>query len=62
MGKLQFPIQKYKIIVIIKSQIVEIVETIAHQEYIKTFITWLEKMRLCVENKGDYFEHLKNEI
>ena len=40
------------------SQIVEIVETISHQEYIKTFNKWLERMRLCVENKGDYFEIL----
>ena len=44
------------------SQIVEIVETIPHQEYIKTFNKWLERMTLCVENKGDYFEHLKNKI
>ena len=36
-------------------QIVEIVETILHQEFIKTFITWLEKMRLCVENKEEFF-------
>ena len=40
------------------SQIVEIVETIPYQEYIKTFNKWLERMRLCVENKGGYFEHL----
>ena len=44
------------------SQIIEIVETTPHQEYIKTFYKWLERMRLCVENKGDFFEHFKNKI
>ena len=38
------------------------VETIPHQEYIKTFNKWLERMRLCAENKGDYLEHLKTKI
>ena len=44
------------------SQIFEIIETIPHQEYIKTFKICLERIRLCLENKGDYFEHLKNKI
>ena len=28
------------------------------QEYQKTFHKWIERMRLCVEYEGDYFEHL----
>ena len=44
------------------SKIVEMAETMPNQEYIKTLNKWLERMRLCVENKGIYFEHLKNKI
>ena len=46
----------------LSSQTDEIIESIPHQEYFKTFNKWLERMRLFVENKGDYFEHLKNKI
>ena len=45
-----------------ESQIVEIVETIPHQVYIKTFKPRLERMRQCVENKGNFIEHLKDKI
>ena len=41
------------------SQIVKIVETIPHQDYINTFNKWQEGMRLCVENKGNFSKHLK---
>ena len=27
-------------------------------EYRKTFEKWVERMELCIENQGDYFEHL----
>ncbi len=27
-------------------------------EYQKTFQKWIERMRLCIEHHGDYFEHL----
>lgn len=27
-------------------------------EYRKTFRKWTERMKLCVEHKGEYFEHL----
>ena len=40
-------------------KVVEIVETIPHRQYIMTFNKWLERMRLCLGNKDDYFEHLK---
>ena len=30
------------------SQVLEIVETIPHQKYIKTFNKWLERIKLCV--------------
>lgn len=35
-----------------------IVESVPVQEYKKTFDKWIERMELCVQNKGDYFEHL----
>ena len=28
------------------------------QEYQKTFQKWIERMKLCIEYRGDYFEHL----
>lgn len=28
------------------------------EEYRKTFDKWIERMQLCVDNNGDYFEHL----
>lgn len=27
-------------------------------EYQKTFHKWIERMKLCIEHTGDYFEHL----
>ena len=41
-------------------QITEIVNSIPKEEYEKTFQKWLERMKLCIKNKGDYFEHLIN--
>lgn len=34
------------------------VSEISNQEYKKTFDKLLERMQLCIDNKGDYFEHL----
>ena len=42
----------------LKSQITEIVSAIPKSEYLKTFEKWIERMRLCIKYKGDYFEHL----
>ena len=28
------------------------------EEYRKTFEKWVERMELCIDNQGDYFEHL----
>ncbi|CAF1418374.1 unnamed protein product [Adineta ricciae] len=27
-------------------------------EYQKTFQKWIQRMKLCIEHRGDYFEHL----
>lgn len=35
-----------------------IVENIPEKEFKKTFDRLLERMQLCIENKGEYFEHL----
>ena len=40
------------------SQIVEILDSIPKSEYKKTFDKWVERMRLCIKHKGDYFEHI----
>jgi [histone H3]-lysine36 N-dimethyltransferase SETMAR len=42
------------------NQISEIVKAIPLHEFKKTFEKWLERMRLCIKHKGDYFEHLQN--
>ena len=28
------------------------------EEYQKTFQKWVETMKLCIQHRGDYFEHL----
>lgn len=40
-------------------QITEILNSIPKEEYQKTFHKWIERMKLCIENQGNYFEHLK---
>jgi hypothetical protein len=27
------------------------------EEYRKTFEKWIQRMQLCIDNQGDYFEH-----
>lgn len=33
-------------------------ESLSRDEYRKTFDKWIERMQLCIDNNGDYFEHL----
>lgn len=42
----------------LKRQITSILENLPQDEYRKTFDKWLERMQLCIDNKGEYFEHL----
>ena len=42
----------------LKKQITEILMSISKDEYRKTFEMYLERMKLCIENHGEYFEHL----
>jgi histone-lysine N-methyltransferase SETMAR len=44
----------------LESQITEVLRNIPKDEYLKTFNKWLERMQLCINNKGEYFEHLIN--
>ena len=39
-------------------RITEIVNYIDENEWKKTFDKWIERMEMCVKNKGHYFEHL----
>lgn len=41
-------------------QITKIVNDIPKEEWQKTFYKWIERMELCIKNKGEYFEHLIN--
>ena len=36
----------------------KIVKNISEEEFKKTFDKLLERMELCINNHGDYFEHL----
>jgi histone-lysine N-methyltransferase SETMAR len=44
----------------LKRQITSILKGIPEKEYKLTFEKWLERMQLCINNNGDYFEHLIN--
>ena len=40
------------------SQITEHFENIPKEKYLKIFQKYLERMQLCINNRGDYIEHL----
>ncbi len=41
-------------------QITDVLEKIPEKEYLGALNKWLERMQLCINNKGEYFEHLIN--
>ena len=43
-----------------KRQITKILRAIPKEEFKKTFYKYLERLQLCINNNGDYFEHLIN--
>lgn len=45
----------------LKREITSLVENIPTKEYRKTYKKWLERLDLCIKNKGHYFEHLIKE-
>jgi histone-lysine N-methyltransferase SETMAR len=38
--------------------VIDFMNSLNPNEYKKTFEKWVERMQLCVDNHGDYFEHL----
>jgi len=38
--------------------VVNFMYSLSNEEYKKTFEKWMERMQLCIDNQGDYFEHL----
>ena len=42
-------------------EITSILKKIPKEEYLKTFHKYLERMQLCINNDGHYFEHLIKE-
>ena len=38
--------------------VTQVLENIPQEEYAKTFDKLLERMQWCINNGGDYFEHL----
>ncbi|XP_065643012.1 histone-lysine N-methyltransferase SETMAR-like [Hydra vulgaris] len=41
-----------------KTRITKLLQSIPKEEYKKMFDKWLERMQLCIDNDGHYFEHL----
>jgi hypothetical protein len=39
-------------------EVYKIVKNIPEKEFKKTFDKLLERMELCINNRGDFFEHL----
>lgn len=42
----------------LNASITAILGSIPKYEYLKTYQTWIERMKLCIKYKGDYFEHI----
>jgi histone-lysine N-methyltransferase SETMAR len=42
----------------LKQAVTKELHAIPTDEYQKTFHRWIDRMRLCITNQGDYFEHL----
>lgn len=38
--------------------VTDFMDSLNRDEYKKTFEKWIQRMQLCVDNHGDYFEHL----
>ncbi|CAF1411114.1 unnamed protein product [Adineta ricciae] len=38
--------------------VISFMNSLSNEEYKKTFEKWIERMQLCIDNQGDYFEHL----
>lgn len=38
--------------------IAKFIYSLDKEEYRKTFDKWIQRMQLCVDNQGNYFEHL----
>ena len=56
--KIKQSLTDHKSAISLKKQITEILGAIPKEEYLKTFQKYLERMQLCINNHGDYFEHL----
>ena len=57
-SKIKQHLTDHKDVQSLKKQITEIVNAIPKDEWLKTFEKYLERMQLCIDNKGEYFEHL----
>ena len=42
----------------LQQAVTKAIRAIPQDEYRKTFNKWIERMQLCIANKGEYFEHL----
>ena len=42
----------------LQQAVTKAIRVISQDEYRKTFNKWIERVQLCIANKGEYFEHL----
>jgi histone-lysine N-methyltransferase SETMAR len=42
----------------LKKAVTTVIRDIPQDEFRKTFNKWIERMQLCISNKGEYFEHM----
>jgi len=56
-SKIKQEIRSHTDVESLKCQITEILEKIPKEEYLRTFQKYLERMKLCINNNGEYFEH-----
>jgi len=42
----------------LNGRVTQILQSIPRKEYFKTFVCYIDRMRVCVTAEGDYFEHL----
>ena len=43
-----------------KKAITKVMKNVSHEDYLKAFKKWIERMKLCIIHKGEYFEHTIN--
>ena len=57
-GYLKMQLDSYSDSNSLQQAVTKAIRAIPQDEYRKTFNKWIERIQLCIANKGEYFEHL----